>query len=175
MNKNLGKNNTITKPRPWIRLWARVLDLIFAIAFFGIFFGFLYPDILSMSDTKTGYLIFAIAFFGEVFCVSKFGTTPGKKFFKISLTHKSGKPINFLDALNRTWLVIFRGLALYLPFIYIISGCIAYKNLMKNGKTTWDIDGGYIYSHQKIGVDRIIILLGILGIFFYLIYLGSYE
>ena len=173
INKKLDKNSTSIKPRPWIRLWSRVFDLIFVISFLGILIGFLFPGLANMDDTKLGFLMLSFWVFGEAFCISKFRTTPGRTLFKISLTHKSGKPINFSDALNRTWLVIFRGLAIYLPVIYIISGCIAYRNLMKYGKTSWDKDGGYIISHQKIGVDRVIVLLGIFGIFSYVIYLGN--
>jgi uncharacterized RDD family membrane protein YckC len=170
---NSGKNSTATNPRPWVRLWARLFDIMLMIIFVAIVLMEFFPSYTNIDDTVLGYIILFSWIFGEAFCISKFETTLGKKLFKISLVHKSGKPINFSDALSRSGLVAWRGLALFLPIVYIVTGCIAYKNLMKNGTTTWDADGGYIVSHQKIGIERIIISICIVAIFIYLVILGS--
>ena len=165
-------NSSLQNPRPWIRFWARLYDWIFFGVFLGVCIGYWAPNSIP-SDTVLGFIIIFLWLFGEAFCISKFGTTPGKKLFRISLTHKSGNPINFSDALTRSGLVLWRGFAIGLPIVYIITGIVAYSNLMKNGTTTWDSEGGYIVSHHKLGLERLFIIAVITAALIYLISLGS--
>jgi len=166
------RNSSLQNPRPWIRFWARFFDWMFFGIFIGIIIGYWAPNSMP-HETVLSFMILYLWIFGDAFCISKFGTTPGKKLFRISLTHKSGDPIIFSDALTRSGLVLWRGFALGLPIVYIITGIVAYNNLMKNGTTTWDSEGGYIVSHQKLGFERLIIIAGIAVAFSYLVYLSS--
>ena len=166
------RNSSLQNPRPWIRFWARFFDWMFFGILIGIIIGYWAPNSMP-HETVLSFMILYLWVFGDAFCISKFGTTPGKKLFRISLTHKSGNPINFSDALTRSGLVLWRGFAIGLPIVYIITGIVAYNNLKKNGTTTWDSEGGYIVSHQKLGFERLIIITGIAVAFFYLVYLGS--
>lgn len=170
---NLKSQVSTSQPRPWIRLWARMFDYLF----FGMFVGFgleyFFPN-NNINDNVLGWIIVIFWIFGEAFCLANFGNTLGKKLFKISITHSSGKPIDYANALTRSARVLWRGFALGLPIVYIVTGCVAYSNLMKNGVTTWDKDGGYVVTHEKIGIERILmILVLIVGPASYLIWLGS--
>lgn len=169
---NLKSQSSTIEPRPWVRLWARVIDYSLFGVFLGLSIGYLFPY-SKINDSVLGVMVFVFWIFGEAFCMANFGNTPGKKLLKVSLTHNSGKPINFSNALTRAAQVYWRGLALGLPIVYIITGCVAYSKLMQNGVTTWDRDGGYVVSHQKIGMERIImIFVLIFAPLAYLIWLG---
>jgi uncharacterized RDD family membrane protein YckC len=163
----------ISTPRPWIRLWARTIDyLLFAIVL-GFLHGYLFPN-LPFNDRLFGFFLPILWLLGEPFCISNFGTTPGKKMLKITLKHNSGNKINFANALTRSAQVLWRGLALGLPIVYIITGCVAYSNLTKNGTTTWDKDGGFVVTHDRIGLERVLLIIVLIGLpVGFLIWLGA--
>lgn len=54
-----------------------------------------------------------------------------------------------------------------LPLISLVTNIESYNELTKKGITSWDRDGGFVVSHHKIGIFKIIlaILLFILVVY----------
>jgi len=156
-------------PRPWVRFWARLLDM----TFYSMMLAFIFPRIADFSMFLLQHvsyqwqeyvtrlaewiLINLVAYiFFEGILLSTLGTTLGKMLFKVSLQDAQGKKLSFIAALKRTFLVYFRGLALLLPLISIITLIYSYISLKSSGTTSWDKECHTVVSHQKIGALHII-------------------
>ncbi len=106
--------------------------------------------------------------FVEAALLASWGTTPGKWLFGIKVRDQKGNLLLFNKALQRSFLVWLKGMALGLPIIKLITNVIAYGKLMKLGKTTWDESCQTNILHQKLGLLRIT-LIGFLVLIFLLI------
>ena len=155
--------NTNDQVRPWIRLWARYTDIILFAIFLGFFWGVFFPN-KELNEQLFGLSLIPLWILVEPFLLSKFGNTPGKKLFRVAIKHKTKRDISFADAMTRSISVAWRGLALGLPIVYLITSAVAYSNLTKNNETTWDRDNEFKVTHEKLGTERIIIILVLLGL-----------
>ena len=158
-------------PRPWVRFWARVLDInlfivitsiIVIIALFIILFN---PGVFKSRVSVILLVLFFLFFwlffwmFFEAFLLSTVGTTPGKWLLKTRvLTSSGGKPA-FSTALFRTFKVCWRGMGLGIPIVTLITHIVAYNRLEKNGVTSWDKDAGLVVVHERIGVIRTLVVI----------------
>lgn len=153
--------------RPWVRYWARTLDVCIFAPLAGAAIGFAYP---AMFATEANDQVWGLAFlfmwiFAESILLSTFGTTPGKWFFKIKIAHKSGE-ISFDSALARSFKVWWRGMGIGFPIATLITHIVAYNKLTKNGVTTWDSDDGFTVTHERIGAIRVILAVLFFFVFF---------
>lgn len=148
-------NNEKKEVHPWMRYWARQLDLMLISVFFYLFI----PSFLrgSIGILSFSYVAFWILI--ESLLLTNFGTTPGKWFFKIEISDRLGGRLNFAQALKRSFLVWFRGMGCGLPIVQLIMMFISYRNLKKYGDTSWDLDGGCLVKHQEINKVRILFIL----------------
>ncbi len=46
-----------------------------------------------------------------------------------------------------------------LPIISLITLAVAHKKLLRDGITVWDREGGFVVSHEKIGIVRTVAAL----------------
>lgn len=148
----------VVQVRPWVRYWARMFDLYLAGIVVGIAVVIFYPDAFNenASDQLFGFAILFAWVFLESLFLSTVGTTPGKWLFKTRLIPpKGGKP-DFSTALSRSFKVWWRGLGIGFPLVSLITLIVAYRNLTKNGVTTWDKDDGFSVTHDRIGPLRVI-------------------
>jgi uncharacterized RDD family membrane protein YckC len=160
-------------PRPWVRYWARMLDIYLVSILAGIAIGFVNPDAFNGGEQLLAMgAIFAWIFI-EAFLLSTAGTTPGKWLFKIRLSTSSGDKLDFSSALSRSFKVWWRGLGTGFPIAALITEIVAYNRLVKNGMSTWDRDGGFIVTHERIGVIRILVAIAIFSVFLFFIVAGS--
>lgn len=161
-SENKTPQSTIPQVRPWVRYWARYIDIsIFSFAF-GIFLGIFMPSALSNSSDFVLTLVFLfIWIFVEAILLSSWGTTPGKWLLKVKVGYQT--KIDFSTALNRSFNVWLKGLGIGIPIIALFTQIAAYNHLTKEGVTTWDRDGHFTITHEKIGVIRIIVATVILG------------
>jgi len=146
------------KVRPWIRFWARWID-INLISFLGAFaLAFYYPELASVpsKDLILAVVVLFLWVFIESFLLSTAGTTPGKWLLNIHLTPPLGNKPDFSTAFSRSFDVWWRGLGLGLPFVTLFTNAAAYTNLKKNGITTWDRNGGFTVVHGRIGLLRVL-------------------
>jgi hypothetical protein len=149
----------VSQVRPWVRYWARSIDIfLFAIAT-GVVFGMILTPDNVLDVARAAYLffgfgIFIVWMFVEAAFLSFFGWTPGKWLLRTSVESADGGTPSYIEALSRSGNVWFRGLAAGIPFIAAGTQINSYRNLKKCGQTTWDRDGGFIVIHERIGAAR---------------------
>lgn len=142
--------------RPWVRYWARTLDFYL----FSILFGFLvtsfYPEfIFGTNPFLLGIIVLFNWVFVESSLLAKWGTTPGKWLFKTELKMKSGAPIKWGIAFERSFTVWWKGLGIGLPIAGLITNILAYTRLTNEKRTSWDEELGFEVSHGTIGPLRV--------------------
>jgi hypothetical protein len=187
-------NNQI---RPWIRYFARRIDVIFFlfIIFVGVmiislFIGFILGVLdgagmvnatalkfnwNNLTNSGLGYfLIILVVLFCfvilEAIFLKTWGTTPGKWLLQIKIRDSLGRKPSFYNALRRSVRVYVQGMWLAMPGISIIPLLISYHKLVKNKITPWDKDYQFIVSHENISFIRVgiaIIILALLCGFIY--------
>lgn len=148
--------NTSLKPchvRPWVRFWARMLDIYVFNLGVGIILWFIAPQFLKDKISVCWVLFFAWIFV-EAIMLSSFHTTPGKWLFKIKLTPTSEGQISFSQALSRSVQVWWLGLGTGLPIVSLITLINAYVNFTSKGITSWDRRVNFTVSYEEIGVLR---------------------
>lgn len=144
--------------RPWVRYWARQIDLLFASVLFS-------SIMLSFSGLNTSWfplLLLIFWIFAEALFLSTWGTTPGKFLLGITLRDANKEKLKFSQALKRSCFVWFRGMGCGLPFVQIIAMTLAYRSLELNGGTSWDLDHSWEIRHKKVGFLRVLFIICIL-------------
>jgi len=120
-----------------------------------------------------------IVLFGWVFAesalLSFFGTTPGKSLFKTRLALGESQSIPYSMALSRSFKVWWRGFGAGFPFINLLTLTHAETDLTANSITSWDREGGFIVTHEKIGIPRLVVATICLGLFFALYLVGAFT
>jgi len=155
-------------PRPWVRYWARMFDVYFFSLIFGLVSEFVSPGVLEhMNDAALGLAVLFVWVFVESFLLCTWGTTPGKALLRIRIKKSDGAPIQISDALARSFRVWWRGTAIGVPLIALITLTFAYHKLQTDRITTWDRDTGIVVTHGDIGWVRVIAL-----VLFFLMFLG---
>ncbi|MBK1827680.1 RDD family protein [Haloferula rosea] len=158
--------------RPWIRFWARSVDIMIFGVSLGIVLGMLLPEALEISDTLFNVLILAVIALLESVSLALFGTTPGKAIFRISIRNADGSKLSFGEALVRSLKVYYRGLGLGIPLVSLVTQITACTRLSNNGITSWDRDANLTVGHQTIQAWRWFLILLIIFGFFALISYG---
>lgn len=144
--------------RPWVRYWARMLDICWLTIPIGFLIGIFAPLFVMQksNDFLLGFIALFFYVFVEAMLLSAFGTTPGKWLFKIQLAHSSGNSISYSQALARSLKVWWRGLGTGFPLVQLITCVVAYERLKRYGLTSWDREGGFVVTHEDIGIARIL-------------------
>ena len=158
--------------RPWVRFFARQMDIMIftsVLVFFLEAISLGYPNIfLGVNDMFSGViailfdmLILFLWVFVEAVFLSTFGATPGKWLLRVTVRDSEGKKLTFLRALRRSFLVWLKGLGIGIPILTAITPIFAYNRLIKRGITSWDRDCHTTVSHQRIGIIRTMIAIGL--------------
>ena len=162
-----------SSPRPWVRLWARLLDLYLASLAIGFAIGWIIPSafesINNHNNQLFGMALIFVWMFIEAYLLSTLGTTPGKWLFKTKISTSSGDKLFFSTAMSRSFNVWLRGLGIGIPIATLITQIVAYNNLKKNGVTTWDRDDSLIVVHERIGAIRVLVAIVFFAAFFLLV------
>lgn len=166
------ESHNIPQVRPNIRIFARMADyfflevVIYSLTLFFVslltlddVFNSSFIVMVVLSSFFIGYICFILWIFVESFFLWGLGTTPGKWLFSIKIRDEKGDKLSFHAALVRSFRVWFRGLALNIPIVYLITAGIAYDRLKKRGITSWDQDGRIKVIHEKIGAIKIILII----------------
>jgi uncharacterized RDD family membrane protein YckC len=166
------------EPKPWIRLWARVIDfpiLIFpGLIFLRVYLGdekfnaYMGPEALQNlleqnqasqpSDITLVTIISAICIswiITETLILSFFSTTLGKWILNTNISDTEGKRIGVKSALVRSFNVCFRGCGLLIPPFILICPIISYFSLTKRNTTSWDNTQQTKVNHGDLSVFRI--------------------
>lgn len=152
---------------PWRRFFARVLDtFVFSIIviFLVAFILSSYPEQAKKVSNITEsiwaiYLVITVLnILIESIFLSRFGATPVKWVFGISVKSNNGSNLSFHEALHRSVLVWVKGLGLGIPIVQLITMNAAYKCLLKSGRTSWDREIGIVIQHQNWSAIRVVLI-----------------
>jgi uncharacterized RDD family membrane protein YckC len=177
---------TLSKPRPWIRLWSKLIDFPIH-TFLGFLFLKLYlgeetiksimgPEALesllknesnTQPELETLTLITITMIISwiitEGIFLACFTTTLGKWILNIETLKLNGKRIDPLTALIRSFYVLVFGFGLWVfPFLFICP-VISYISLIKKKSTQWDRWLKLQVTHKELTGLRI--LAGIFALF----------
>ena len=107
----------------------------------GVILAVIAPQFLEkQNEYALGMMLVFAWVFVEALLLSSFQTTPGKWLFKTKIALTSGSPINFSQALARSFKVWWRGFGTGFPIATMITMIIAHGRLTRNGITSWDKD-----------------------------------
>jgi uncharacterized RDD family membrane protein YckC len=149
----------------WPRFWARCFDL--PICWLGASVALIFlPDIRSsvgglfgvMVDLLTGMVfICGFALLYEAFFISRFGATPGKMLFRLSVASIDGGLPSWDLSKRRAWIYLKSGLyfALFPPILQFFGAVAAWKR--KEGSQPWDIAARTCVRQRSVGAFRFIV------------------
>lgn len=146
----------------WPRLWARCVDLTLCWFAGSVVAAFL-PDIRStfsgmggiLADLLVGMVfICGAVFFYESFFLSRFGATPGKMMFGISVSSIDGGLPSADASKRRAWVFLKSGLYLcfYVPVLQILGAIAAWRR--RDGSQPWDWAARTFTGQKPIGFAR---------------------
>jgi len=149
---------------PWRRFFARLVD----ISTLGIFVPILLLVGLShlvLTDVSAltavldmpfvaGFVVLVLWIPQEAFLLCRFGTTPAKWLFGVSVASQEGGHPSFGQALQRSSLVTIFGVAFLIPVVERVAEYLAYRRLTKTGSTLWDTYSKCVVQHSGGGAAR---------------------
>ena len=167
--------------RPWVRYWARYIDILLAAVVlgllleFGVILGILPPSISpsNLNEAALALLALFLWIFVEAILLSTWGTTPGKCLLKTTLRDLAGKKLALSPALKRSFLVWLKGIGVGVPIITVFTLAVAHRRLTREGMTSWDRDGGFRVRHETLGRVRVLFVLLVFLLFALLIAIGK--
>jgi len=160
--------------RPWVRYWARMFDVYSFSLVGGVILAVIAPQFLEkQNEYALGMMLVFAWVFVEALLLSSFQTTPGKWLFKTKIALTSGSPINFSQALARSFKVWWRGFGTGFPIATMITMIIAHGRLTRNGITSWDKDDGFSVAHETIDVPRVLAAIAFFFIFLVVVAIGN--
>jgi len=98
----------------------------------------------------------AFSMLWEVLCLTIFGNTPGKAFYRLRLEPSGGDRLTFVLAWKRSWKVFYRGLGFGVWFVIPISLPITLGRYFESGRMTWDDDARITVRERPVGSGRLI-------------------
>ncbi|AFQ44363.1 RDD family protein [Desulfosporosinus meridiei] len=167
-----AKENKENHKRPWIRFWARLIDVILFMLIISTTIVIINPSALNHSAVLFWFLLFIWSFF-EAVLLSTWGTTPGKWLLRIIIRDLNGEKLTFVNALKRSLIIWASGLGSGIVIILFITLIYQYNIISRNGTTSWDKSGKYTVTYTKIGLLRFLVAILIIFGFIGLCILGS--
>ncbi len=161
--------------RPWVRFFARSIDMFAFSAVAGFTVGFLYTPASRMNEYVFGIMLSIIYIFLEPIMLSTWGATPGKALLNISLRREDGSKLSYSEGLNRSFHVWLKGCGAGVPIVALFTQLRAYNRLKNEGKTSWDREGHYVYIHHNISPVRIIVTVLLIACFLILAVIGKHA
>lgn len=118
---------------PWRRFWARRFDyFLYSMVLSLLFRDFIHGEGISL------LLILPAMLFIEPMLLSLIGTTPGKAFFGIRVTDPDGNRLDYQTALERTWTVLWEGMALNLPLVTLYFQYKSLQTVQQDESLSWE-------------------------------------
>lgn len=153
--------------KAWFRYLARMIDMTFGALILGVMIGMILGVIsgflgiqdlfFSLPEFAITFIILAIYFMIEARIITTYATTPFKKFFGITIRHNSGEKLAYGSSLQRNFTLWFKGLALSIPLVSLVTLIYAYIAYTDNGFTSWDKSNDVSISFQPISQLRLIL------------------
>ena len=182
------KNSDITnesKHVEWLRFIARIFDEFITFLPFMLLGDFInifmfgtderVSKVFSIVGRVIGYFFSS---FVEAFCLSVFGSTPGKWLMGLTVKNIDGVNLTFREALLRNWKLRFEGLGLGVGIFVIICLGLKRHEYMNEGIVSWDKkdDKPYVViTSHKVSIWKKVICVLSLLILFFIALLGIYH
>jgi hypothetical protein len=160
-------------PRPWIRYWAKIVDVYVAAIVFGFLLGLIFPELLRQNDLVLGVLFLFCWTVSEPLVLSSFGSTPGRALLNFKVVGKDDRKIPLGKLYERSFRVWFAGMGLGIPIVTLITHIMSYNDLEKHKQSAWDRDLGTQVLHGRVSPWRVIVLVVLLLAFFTFVVLGT--
>jgi uncharacterized RDD family membrane protein YckC len=164
--------------RPWVRYWARWIDITLISIIVSVPIVIVFPDELNnrLVNHLIEFLAVTLWIPIEAALVATFGCTPGKALLRVRVSNKDGSNLGFGQALSRSFGVWLKGLGTGLiPLVTLITCLFAYRRLSSTGVTTWDRDGRFKVTHRKVGIKRTLIAVAIFAGLMALIFVADAD
>lgn len=163
---------TVPQVRPWVRFFARMLDIhLYSLLFASVSLLLIGRPSMLFVNYLINMTFPLIWVFIEPVFLSRWGATPGKLILSTRVIHQNGGYLTYKEALLRSMAVWFRGEAMYIPIVFLIANKTAYNNLTNAGSTTWDREGSFTVQHFRIGTLRIMMYIAIIAEVYYMAFL----
>jgi hypothetical protein len=161
------------EPRPWIRYFARLTDLMFLSFALGFILALVAPNAIEQTpDAVFGFVVIILMIPVEAVLLLTMGTTPGKALFRIIVKPDNQQPITTDLALKRAFLAAMGGLAFGIPILSLITLIRSHSYLTANGKTKYDQELGISVYHGPISTGRVVAIVLVLVAIVTLIAIG---
>jgi len=160
LNTELLSISDVKQIHPWVRFWARMIDITVVSISVGLFVGLFIPHGL-------GWELFSIvikiisAILLEAFLLSTWGMTLGKSLLQVYVRDPQGRKLNFSRSIKRCISAWAWGLGFGIPIASLIFAYMSYEHIQETGVAKWDIEGGSLVSHKKIGIPRIAVVVSL--------------
>lgn len=144
--------------RPWVRFFARLLDVYLFCTILEFIQPLLVSEVLETSWIWFGMILILGFCFVEAFLLSVFGTTPFKALLNVRVRKTDGSNPTYLQALHRSFRVFVFGLGCWFPIVMLFTLINSYQLLTNRGTTNWDSAVRFTVSHRKIAFWRWLIV-----------------
>lgn len=144
--------------RPWVRYWARSFDLV-VFSYISVFILYYLAYRYSFEINYSRYIGFLSSMVLVSFCLSIFGTTPGKWLLRVCVRQNSGEKLSFWMAIKREFYVWFFGYGMLVPVLNVFVMLYQYSFLKSNGETYWDAKNKFTVTHGRVGIPMTIIMV----------------
>jgi uncharacterized RDD family membrane protein YckC len=144
--------------RPWVRFWARAIDLFVfgSIIVWVIASAFPWYYVTYGNQYIVSIVVYLIWVFFEALLISKWGCTLGKWLLNTRVQNADGSNLSYSKALKRAFLIFFFGEGLRIPIINLVMNIISYKRLVEQGVTKWDEQEEVFVSHKQLDAPKIV-------------------
>ena len=156
---------------PWRRFFARMLDLnLYALAGLSVELLVLhrFPSDTLLEQFFHGVAWLLLMLFLEPLLLSTWGSTPGKWIFGLVVRDRNGGKLTYGDALFRTWLVLWSGMALSVPFVTLYRLYKSWKACRAGEELPWEECSYSIRDRKR---RRILLYLAAVGAYCFLLWL----
>jgi len=160
INTDLHPISDAKQSRPWVRFWARMIDITVVSIFVGLLVGIFIPHGLDW-ELFSIFIRIISAILLEAFLLSTWGMTLGKSLLQVYVRDSQGRKLSFSQAMKRCISAWAWGLGFGIPIASLIFALLSYDRIRQTGVAKWDIESGSRVSHKKIGIPRIAVVVSL--------------
>ena len=131
---------------PWRRYFARMLDIgIYQMLLLALVFRVVSPNYIlrvrgsgwSILEYVVNLLILLLL---EPLLITLFQTTPGKWMLGLKVTNLHGGRLSYVDAVERTWKVFWRGMGGNIPIYNLVRNYKSYEGYLAGETLDWEVN-----------------------------------
>ena len=159
-------------PRPWLRYWARTLDLVF-IGLFLTLINLLITQNTENSSFLMSILVLVLFTAYEIVAIHLTGTTLGKNVFGISIKTKTDQLPTLRISTIRSLSCLFWGQGLW--YLSFFTSIFWYFRLKSSGTTKWDHTAGTVVLTKGVDIRKLLLLFATFAGLIYLIFFFAFK